>query len=224
MLASDIATRVREIVNDPDKIRWADSELLRWISDGQLFIVNYRPDATATTQTLTLIAGTKQALPATATRLLDVIRAVKADGSPLSAIKYIDRVVLDAINPNWHTVSQSSTVKHVVYDNRVPAEFYVYPPATVGAKIDVSLVKLPVDAAALTDALAIADTYREMLVNYVVFRCYCKDTEARSDRAQVFLSALGMGLGIKLQKDAVFQPDLNNKGGNPSVAIKAGGV
>jgi hypothetical protein len=226
MLAGDITVRVRDLVNDPTGVRWPDAELLRYISDGQLFITNYRPDATAATQTLTLAAGSKQALPATGLRLLDVIRSYKADGTTIaSGISYIDRQALDGFRPGWHTAAASATVRHVIYDNRAPKEFWVYPPATVGAKIDVLLAQLPTDVTATGSALTISDAYRDMVVSYVCFRCYCKDTEARSDKAQMHLSALGMALGIKLQKDAVFQPDLNNKGGSPNaVAIKAGGV
>jgi hypothetical protein len=225
MLVSDVITRVREIVNDPDGVRWKDDELFRWISDAQLFIVIYRPDATAETTTLTLVEGTRQSLPANSLRLLDVLRALKTDGKPANVLRYIDRQLLDSQDANWHFRTSTLTPKHVIYDNRVPTEFYVYPPAKVGARIDVSHSVQPKDVKTLLDQLAITDIYREMVINYVVFRCYCKDTEARTDRAQLFLSALSNGLGIKLQKDVAFSPDYNNRGGNPSqTAISGGGV
>jgi hypothetical protein len=174
---------------------------------------------------VTLVAGTKQSLPAGRTRLLDVLRAVDASGNPKNALRYLDRNILDSQDPNWHIRTASLYVKNVIYDNRVPTEFLVNPPAVAGAKVDLIVGKLPTAITALTDTLTVSDNYRDIIVNLVTFRCYCKDTEARTDRAQLFLGAASQGLGIKLQKDIGFQPDLNNKGANPSaVATQMGGV
>lgn len=224
MLMSDIAIRVRDIINDPDKVRWTDLELIRWASDGEVFITNYRPDAAAITQIVTLVNGTRQTLPTGASHLLDVICAVTGTtNTPAGVLQYIDRFILDSQDPLWHTRPKKMVVKNVVYDDRIPTEFYVYPPAAAGAKVQLSFANKPVPLNALTDVLTVDDMYREMVTNYVLFRCYCKDTEARADRATLYLHALSQALGIKLQKDVAFKPDINNKGGNPDTAAAAGG-
>lgn len=223
MLASAVTQRVRDIVNDPDLVRWSDAELLRWVGDGQKFIVHYRPDATAVSGVVDLDAGSKQVLPFGAVRLLDINNAVLANGTPSNAVTLIDRSLLDAQVPSWQGATKTLLVKHYVYDNRIPNEYRVYPPAKVGAQLDISYSAEPVDPTALSSSLSLPDTYRDMLVSYVCHRCYCKDTEARSDRASQHLGALSQALGIKLQKDAAFQPDLNTKGSSPNPASLSGG-
>lgn len=223
MLASDITVRVRDIVNDPDAVRWSDPELLRWTGDGQKFIAHYRPDATAVSAVVDLDAGSKQMLPYGSVRLLDINNAVKADDSPANAVTLIDRSLLDQQAPGWQAGVKSLLVRHFVYDNRIPNEYRVYPPAKAGAKLDISYSAEPLDPTATNSTLSIPDTYRDMLVSYVCHRCYCKDTEARTDRASMHLGALSQALGIKLQKDAAFQPDLNSKGAAPNPAALSGG-
>lgn len=223
MIASDVMTRVRDILVDPDKVRWSDAELLRWIGDGQKFISHYRPDATAVSAVVDLDAGAKQVLPFGSARLLDINNAVKADNTPANAVTLIDRSLLDQQAPSWQAGTKSLLVRHYIYDNRIPNEYRVYPPAKAGAKLDISYSAEPIDPTTSNSILAIPDTYRDMLVSYVCHRCYCKDTQASSDRASLHLSALSSALGIKLQKDAAFQPDLNSKGASPNPAALSGG-
>lgn len=225
MKASDIATRVRDIVGDKKKVRWSDEELLRWISDAQLFIIGYRPDAASVTDTMEAAAGTKQTLPAGSVRLLEVTRNVSSAGAAGRVITYIDRASLNSHNPGWHQAKAEKAARHYTYDNREPLTFYIYPPVRAGEKLEMVRVVKPTDVTALTDDMSINDTYREAAVSYVCFRCYCKDTEAASDKAQLHLSALSASLGIKLQKDSVFQPEMYNRSNHDNgVALKSGGV
>ena len=223
MFASDIILRVRDLVVDPDAVRWTDLEMLRWIGDGQKFIIHFRPDSTSVSEVIALGAGSKQVLPPSSLRLLDINNAVKPDGTPANAVTLVDRQILDSQVPGWQGAKPTLLVQHYVYDNRVPNEFRVCPPAVAGAKLDISTSKEPVDPTYANDRLSLFDAYRDMLVSYVCHRCYCKDTEARSDRAAMHLGALSQALGIKLQKDAAFQPSMYEKGATPHPAALSGG-
>ena len=239
MKVSDITSRVHLLLNDLDGTRWTDSELVSWINDAQKLIAMVRPDASVSNSAITLAAGTKQAIPTGSFRLLDVIRNLGSDGAtPGRAIRYVDREVLDSQNPNWHTDTASSTIKHFVYDDRNPLVFYVYPPASAGTRIEamysVAPAQLVYDSTnsttittSLATDLAVPDIYLESVVNYVLYRAYSKDAEfaQNAQLASGYLQTVYSMLGIKTQKDVAFSPDLNSKGAMPSTAaIQAGGV
>lgn len=228
MKLSDITTRVRILLNDQDETRWSPSELAGWVNDAQKLVAVMRPDASVSNSVVTLSAGTKQSIPNDGFRLLDVIRNIGSDGTtPGRSVRIVDREVLDSQDPMWHTTTQSATIKHFIYDNRNPLTFYVYPPATNTAKLEIMYSKSPATVATANDDLAISDLYLDVVVNYVMYRAYSKDAEfsANANLASGYLQVVYSMLGIKTQKDVAFSPDMNSKGAMPSTAaIQAGGV
>lgn len=221
MLASDIISRVRIVLNDLAGTHWADSELLSWINDGQLLVAVIRPDSVARTAAVELVAGSKQSIPADGIRLLDAVRNVGG-----RAIRIIDRDTLDLFDANWHKAT-AGEIKHYVYDNRVPMDFYVYPNAKAGQQIEITYSKTPAKAATTGSTLAVADIYQDIIVNYVLFRAYSKDAEhaANAALASTYLNIINSLSGVKLSKDVAFSPQLNSRGDPPNAAaIQTGGV
>jgi len=243
MLASDITSRARILLNDIDATRWVDTELIKWINDAQKLVAMVRPDASVATYVISLIAGTKQRIPdgsvggvGSGFRLLDVIRNVTTVTGSTTAnqvvtvagrsIRIVDREVLDTQDPAWHSGVSSSEIKHYIYDNRNPVVFYVYPPATVGTKIELMYSVAPTDAVDTASTLSVSDIYQDVILNYVLFRSYSKDAEYASNAtlANGYLSVVNSMLGIKTQKDVAYSPDLNSKGSSPAPGLTAGGV
>lgn len=236
MIASDITSRARLLLNDIDATRWLDTELFKWISDAQKLVAMMRPDASVATFVMTLIAGTRQSIPSTGFRLLDIIRNVTTvTGStpanqvvtvPGRSVRIVDREVLDTQDPYWHTAPGSAEIKHFIYDNRSPTLFYVYPPATTAAKLEVVYSVAPTDVTAAGDTLSISDIYQDVVLNYVMYRAYSKDAEYASNAALAggYLNVVNQMLGIKTQKDVAYSPDLNSKGSSPAPGLSAGGV
>lgn len=227
MLASDIISRAGILLHDTSNARWTTSELLKWISDGQRVIALVRPDSSAANTVLTLVAGTKQTLPTEAMRLLDVVRNITAAGAPDRAVRMVERETLDAQDLFWHTRASTGKVANFTYDNRDPANFYVYPQATAGMKLEVIYSKAPTEVTTASQALELNDLYAEPLLNYVMFRAYSKDSEfaANQSIAQGYLTIFTTMLGIKTSKDFAFSPEANKPGGAPNlVAAQAGGV
>jgi hypothetical protein len=236
MIASDITSRVRILLNDIDATRWLDTELFKWINDSQKLVAMMRPDASVATFVMPLIAGTRQSIPTGGFRLLDVVRnVVTVTGTtaanqvvtvPGRSVRIVDREVLDTQDPMWHTATGSAEIKHFIYDNRSPTLFYVYPPATTAAKLEVVYSVAPTDVAAAGDTLSISDIYLDVILNYVMYRAYSKDAEYASNAALAnsYLSIVNTMLGIKTQKDVAYSPDLNSKGSSPAAGLTAGGV
>ena len=144
--------------------------------------------------------------------------------TPGRAVRYTDRDTLDSTFPDWHRDPPSNQVKHVVYDNRYPSIFYVYPPATVGIGLEIVYSKIPAVLTLETQELEIPDLYFDSVVNYVMYRAYSKDTEMAQNGAMAttYLTFLDKMLGSGKSSDLAYSPDLNSKGAQPSFGISAG--
>ena len=130
IVGMEILSRAEIILQDITNIRWALAELLDWLHDAQREIVLRKPDAYAKNTTMVLVVSeTKQSIPSDGIMLLDVVRNMGAAGStPGRAITRTDRGILDSQNPNWHIATGAAEVKHFMWDEKNPANFYVYPP------------------------------------------------------------------------------------------------
>ena len=167
MLASAIIDRVTIILQDESNVRWPRAELLKWLNDAQREIVMARPDSLAENATITLVAGTKQSIPNTAIQLLDVVRNTSG-----RAIRVVSREIMDAQQPDWHTQTQSGTIKHYMFDVRDPKHFYVYPPATVGTTVEAVYSTAPAEVTSESGAISLNDVYTNAIVDYVLYRSY----------------------------------------------------
>lgn len=220
--AKDILRRVVETLQDPTSIRWPVSELVRYFNDAQREIVMYRPDAAVINAPVPLLAGSRQALPAGATKLLDVVRN---SGGSKRAIRLTNREILDAQLPGWHAQSGVTEVLHFMYDLREPRVFYVYPPAAAsGAAVDVTYAAMAPDIAepaegalygAVTGDLGVPDIYANAVQDYVLYRAYTKDSEyaGNAARAQAHYAAFANALGVEIKATVAVAP---NPAGNPN--------
>ena len=204
MIAQNILDRATLILQDESNVRWTRTELLKWLNDAQREIVLQRPDSLAVNDAVTLVAGTKQSIPATAIQLLDVVRNVNG-----RAIRLVDRKIMDAQQPDWHTQTQSSTIKHFMFDLRDPKHFYVYPPAVVGTQVEAVYSTDPTDCASESSAIALNDIYANAMVDYVLYRSYLKDADyaGNAQRASAHYTTFLQSIGAKTQVDATINPN-----------------
>lgn len=222
---------VRDIIQDTGKVRWSDNELLRYLNDGRRDIAVVRPDLYSETTNLALVAGTRQSVPSDGTRLIDAVRNVTAADVVGRAVRIVEREVLDAQSPDWHTEPASTVIKHFMYDEREPKTFYVYPPATAGHKLTIVYSKAPTEITSLdldsTSVLAREDIFVGALTDYLAYRCFSKDAEfaGNSQRAVMHYQAFANIIGIGNKKRFTNSPNLNNIGGAvPRAAtVEAGG-
>lgn len=232
MLVSELLSRARTLLNDTDSAnyRWADAELINAINDGQLLIAVHRPDSTSVLLNLTLVGGARQYADVQARdifRLMDIVANVDSSGNQARAITIVSGSTLDAFDPSWRAGTQSSTIKHFIFDDRFPKDFEVYPPAVDGTRVLGKCAVAPIVVAATGDSLTVSKAYFEPLFSYVMFRAYCKDLEfsANAELASKYLAAFNGSMGLKLTKDNAFSPKVNRRGDTPNVtAMKLGGV
>ncbi len=211
ILASEVIGKVQIVLQDTTGVRWPDStELLGWLNDGQREVLIYKPNAHVHNESMPLSAGTKQSLPDGAIQLVDVVRNMGADGNtPGRAIRIVTREILDAQNPDWHTMTPAAVTKHYTYSPFDPKRFYVYPPATGSAKAEVIYSAVPEDVASLSAPISLDDIYQNVLVDYILYRAYSKDTDyaANPGRAAASQAAYTAALTGKTQAEVVVNPN-----------------
>lgn len=202
LTAADILTRAGDIIQDATNVRWPQAELLRYMNDARREVAIVRPDLYSTTTTITLVAGTRQSIPADGNRFLDGIRNVSAGDVVGNAVRVVEREILDAQSPDWHTQAQANAVKHFMFDERSPRVFYVYPPANAGIKLDIVYSQTPTDITNTATQLTQEDIYTGAIVDYVCYRAFSKDAEyaGNAERAKIhyqqFMNALGTGTKV----------------------------
>ncbi len=225
LTAQDVLTRAGDIVQDQTNVRWPIAELLRYLNDGRREVAIARPDLYATIATVALAAGTKQEIPADGSRLLDVVRNINGDDSPGKATRIVEREVLDAQRPDWHTEA-SAVTKHFMFDERYPRIFYVYPPAAAAAKLELAYSRTPteiLEANIASTQLTEEDIYTGALVDYVCYRAFSKDAEYAGNlqRAQAHYQQFANALGLGIRAATVTSPNVANVGGLPPRAAGA---
>lgn len=223
ILASAVLKRAIGILQDTTTIRWPLNELVRWLNDAQREVITYRPDALNTTATMTLVAGTRQDLdnaslsPAPA-KLIEITRNMAAT-SAKGSVTQVPRKIMDDQTPNWHVLPSKVDVQHYMYDPRDPKTFYVYPPATTLAQLEVMYaayptdVTEPADGASLSDVTAsivLPDIYGNAILDFILYRAYTKDSEYAGNlqRAQAHYAAFANTMGVEIKSTVAVAPQM----------------
>lgn len=222
--AQSVIRRAVETLQDTTSVRWPIAELVRYLNDGQREVVLYRPDSNRTTATVTCEAGSRQALPSDGAKLIDVVRNAGA-GTTKRAVRMVNREILDAQTPGWHNIAGVNEVLHFMYDVRDPKTFYVYPPATTSAQLDIVYAAYPADVVEPADGalytavagdISLPDIYGNALLDFILYRAYSKDSDyaGNAQRAQTHYAAFANTLGIEIRATVTVAP---NPAGNPNV-------
>ena len=227
LTGANLISRIQDTLQDTTGVRWTEAELLRSINDAQREVVNFKPQASADHSNVQLATGTEQSIPDVALSLIKVVRNMSATGGSATgkkAIRLVDEDVLNSIEPDWHDptvtgdAAHGSVIKHYVFDPDDPRKFYVYPGVKSGLNAYVELItsRSPTDLSATSSTIYIDDIYGNALVDYVLFRCYMKDSEfagnaqRASQHYQLFLNSVSSGISSK----NLINPNFDRNGQN----------
>ena len=215
----EVIKRVEDVLQDSN-VRWPRVELQIWLNESYLQIALLRPDASSKTGTLTCVAGSRQTITSgfsTALRLLDVVRNL-ASSSNKKVVRLIERSVLDDQRPAWHNDTASVNIQNYTFDVRQPKEFFVFPPATTSAQLEVVYADLP-GTHSLSEAnlhpttgsaevIKVDDTYLSVITDWILYRAFSKDAEfaANAARAGAHYQTFMSSIGNKTQSDVGSSP------------------
>lgn len=209
----DIINRASIILQDTSNVRFPQSELLKFFNDAQREVVMQRPDAKMVNVTMTCVAGSKQSIPASGLRLVDVVRNVNG-----RAVTQLDRKILDEQLPNWHeTTAGTNKIEHFVYEPADPKNFYVYPKGTSSHNLEIIYSEAPADISISnfgsdTTVISVDDVYANSILDYMLYRAYQKDSEyaGNQQRAAMHYQGFSNSLGMKTQADMATTPAPSN--------------
>ena len=218
-----VIDRVQTVLQDTTGVRWpVTAELVLWINDAQREIALLKPDASAANETVTLVDGTKQSIPSDGNRLLKVVRNMSAasGGTGKRAVRLVNREVLDAQTPDWHDATTSSgtdaahgqVVKHYLYDEANPRNFYVYPGVSGNAYLEIIYSANP-SVVAEGGNLSIPDIFANAVLNYVLYMAYMKDAEfaGNAQRASTHFQLFSASVTGKGSIDALTNPNMERR-------------
>lgn len=215
MTPNDVISRAARILNDEERVRWKDAELLDYVGDGQRQIVHYKPESNSTDGLWQVVAGeTRQVAPADSMRVLRVTRSLRG-GQPLRAISITSRAVLDSMDRDWHS-RQGDVVQLWLYEPDVDkGVFFIYPAVPQGAALQVEYSRRPDDPASMSSNLEIGDQWLDALVDWVLYRAFSKDADygGNAQRAAGYGQAFAGRIGLKWQTDQMADPNMRRRGG-----------
>lgn len=216
-----VIDRVQTVLQDTTGVRWpVVGELVLWINDAQREIALLKPDASAVNATVTLAAGTKQEIPSAGNRLLKVIRNMSAasNGTGKRSVRLVDAEVLNGQTPDWHDPSVSgdaahtNIVKHYIYEESNPRNFYVYPGVQGNAYLEIVYSANP-STVAQNGNLSIPDIFANAVMNYVMYMAYMKDAEyaGNQERASSHYNLFLTSVTGKTQIDGITNPNMERR-------------
>jgi len=204
-----IVTKLRFLTLDIAGVRWTDDELISWVNDAQVEIVNYKPTASIANIPIPLVAGVRQEIPAGALVLLDITHN-SASGIVCTQIKRVD---LDRSSPAWPAAVADVDAEHYMVDDEDPKTFLVYPPNDATGILRGRVSTLPAIVEALIDPIALTDEYAPIMLNYMLYRVWAKHSTSPNAAA---LSAAAFenflrALGVKIQSQITYSPRRNQE-------------
>lgn len=226
--ASSIIRRATDLLQDQTSVRWPANELVRWLNDAQRAVIKVRPDSMNTKTAFRCELGTRQSLlSATAAsgtgplapvpaKLIEITRNL-ATTSLKKAVREIPRQILDAQTPGWHAITPVVDILHFMFDPRDPRSFYVYPPATSLAELEVMYSAYPTDIVEPADGalwsvvagnLSVPDIFADDVLNLILYRAYSKDSEyaGNAERAAGYLGVVKASLGEEIAATIAVKP------------------
>ena len=199
LVAGDLITKCALTLKDPDYVRWSKDELLMYLDEAQREIAR-NPGAYVKTVVLSMVEGTKQALPEDSNQLITVLRNYDGDEAH-EPVRLTTRELLDSFEPEWHIAPKRQLVENYVYDDRNPTVFFVYPPNDGTGEVEVQYNAIPPKLTELTDEISLRDEFETPLMMYVLYRAYTKDSDysAGLNLANTFFQSFVQGTTAVLQ-------------------------
>lgn len=213
-LIKEVLYRASDLLHDlnPQFKRWTQKAMVNYLNDGQIAIAKYLPQSCSRVDAVKLSTGTRQnidkllaasikpgdgstAVDTYGVAFLDILNNMGADGlTPGAAVRVVERDMLDAMDPDWHTRT-GSAVEGVAFDTRFPRTFFVTPGVTGNVWVNLAYIAIPAKvpnvgtedyghAGTNTTVISISDVHMDDLVNYIMARAYLRDGEVSTSALQ----------------------------------------
>lgn len=218
--ASTLIDKAAILLQDVDNVRWPREELLGWLNDAQVAIVQIKPGANNKIGAMKLQPGARQTIPADGWLLLEITRNLGADGrTPGPAIQLASRDLMERFNLDMYSDTSSAVTQCYMFTLQDQPAFYVYPPSTGTNYVEINYSFMPEELDEETDTITIRDIYYPVILDYMLYRAHMKDAEHASNGqlANAYYAAFAGALGVKEQGEMENNPNLGFGPYNPAV-------
>ena len=190
LIVNDVST----LLQDVNKDRWSDADLMRWIGESEQLIATSKPESVAVKIAIALIAGVDQDIPGDGLMILR-FRRNTASGA---VVQLVDEDTQNRIDPVWPAAAQVLEPTTVIYDPLVdPLTFMVAPPNNGSGSLEVIYAKIPAPVAATTASISVNDSFVPLIKDYVMYRALLMETEGQNlNRSALHLQVFMQGLGL----------------------------
>ena len=212
MLVKPIIEACAADVADPDFVRTTTDRWLEFLNAAERQIVLVRPDAYAKFESIRLVAGAKQEIPAGGLRFLDAVRNMGDDGlTPGEVVTITSRDPM-AAKRSWASGTGSTVIRSVSFDARFPKTFWTYPPvdASTPVYLEVGYSLIPPALEDIeNDEINLDAVYYNPIRQWMLHRHYAVNTQSQVARARAgdYEKSFYQSLGIKLQMDVFVSPN-----------------
>ena len=173
---SFVVARVATILMDEGHDRWTLDDLVDYLNEAQNATVVKLPKANIVTDTITLVAGAAQSIPADGIMVAAVTRNYTGT-TPGDYIRKVDFGVLDQLDPDWQNATGAAPVLEYGYDPEDPTVFYVNPPQPgTPTEVEIKYSAVPTIVNPGED-LVLRDEYVNSIIEYMLFRAFSRDAE-----------------------------------------------
>lgn len=197
LIAQDILGNVESDLNDPANLYWSTTELLGYLNQFCRMAQGLKPDLTALRASVSLIAGSYQALPADGMQFLD---AYFAGNGQAVFIRQLEEIKHSKFT-NAAAATQAANVQVVCADPRDPKRFFVFPPSTgSGSTLEILYSQYPVAMPATTSTYTLPDETADSAFWYCLALAFRKPTDRQDlDRAGVCYQNCIAWFGLRTQ-------------------------
>jgi hypothetical protein len=202
LLAGELFRSCSIELNDLDYVRWTKDDLATFLTDAIAAMSALKPTLFSVFVPLRLAPGAVQTVPGEYTELIDVLYNLNSDGTQGEPINQGSFTAARALGRSSCTPA---------YGVGYMVRSYTVHPANMPLPAVWALARrAPVVITAETDAVVMAnttpETYRAMLLEWMLYRAFARDTESSDSftKSQAHYKAFYQALGLPPRdKDAV---------------------
>ena len=187
---------------------WSPADKLGYLNEALRTTAFVKPDMYVVQLEYTLAVGEKQALPADGVATIDVSRNTGG-----RVITEVDKDLLAEASRFWPAGTKEKVVEHFTTDPKNPRRFVVFPPNDGTGIVDLIYGATPPEVMYATEDIDIPAAYQTPLVNFVLSKCFSKNTK-RQDlvKADAFMKQWAQLLGLKSTAQIAIAPRVSTSG------------
>lgn len=177
MNVQDVVTRVRRVFGDEAAVQVTDTDIIRWINDGQIEIVKSNDGALQKTGLVNLVANQSQYTMPADLFILRSLRYKFSDMLSFSSLKYKNMQEFDDSIDGWD--GSAYTTGSPIFFTQYEGYALLFPTpdkSNVGG-LKVLYNQKPTDVTTLSDALALPLIYHNTVFKYCMWQASLLDED-----------------------------------------------